>query len=105
MSKKTAGHDWFLKHSLREVREGQVLTLAGSHFTVLAQERRHRLVHLNLEAEGGGQVTLIGVPGARIRLREGMRTAHSPADSSTDPVAGVEGANEGGTAHDRGTGH
>lgn len=89
MSKKSAGHDSFLEHSLREVREGQVLKLAGSHFTVLTQERRHRLVHLNLEAEGGGQATLIGVPGARVRLREGMRMAHSPGDSSTDPVAGV----------------
>lgn len=60
-------------------------------------------MHLNLEAEGGGQATLIGVPGARVRLRDGMGMAHSPGDSSTDPVAGVDGANEGGTANDRGT--
>jgi hypothetical protein len=92
MSKKSAGQHSALEHSLREVREGQVLKLAGSRFTVLAQERRHRLVHLDLEAEGGGQATLIGVPGARVRLSEGMEMAplYSPSDSATGPVTGVQ---------------
>ena len=60
----------FVKHKLREVVEGQVLRLADDSFAVLGKRRRHRLVHLDLEADDGSRATLIGVPGARVRLRK-----------------------------------
>lgn len=60
----------FVEHKLREVLEGQILRLAGASFAIVAKHRRHRLVHLDLEADDGTRTTLIGVPGARFRLRE-----------------------------------
>jgi hypothetical protein len=60
----------FVKYRLRDVLEGQVLRLAGSNFSVVAKRRRDRLVHLDLEADDQASATLIGVPGARVRLRE-----------------------------------
>ena len=61
----------FTKRRLREVLEGQILRLADSSFAVVAKHRRRRLVQLDLEADDGSRSTLIGVPGARVRLREG----------------------------------
>jgi hypothetical protein len=55
---------------LREVFEGQVLRLADTSFAVLARHRRHHLIHLDLEADDGSHSTLIGIPGALVRLRE-----------------------------------
>jgi hypothetical protein len=59
-----------VQYRLWEVREGQILRLAGSSFAVVAKHRRHRLVHLDLEADDGAHATLIGVPGALVRLGE-----------------------------------
>ena len=61
----------FTKRRLREVLEGQILRLADSSFAVVAKHRRRRLVQLDLEADDGSRSTLIGVSGARVRLREG----------------------------------
>jgi hypothetical protein len=60
----------FTEHKLRKVLEGQVLRLADTSFAVVARHRRHRLIHLDLEADDGSHSTLIGIPGARVRLRE-----------------------------------
>lgn len=60
----------FAKHKLREVIEGQSLRLADTSFAVVAKHRRHRLIHLDLEADDGSLSTLIGVPGARVSLCE-----------------------------------
>lgn len=58
-----------VEFKLRDIRAGQVLRLADTSFAVVAQHRRHRLVHLDLEADDGAPATLIGIPGARVRLR------------------------------------
>ncbi|MCB5275939.1 hypothetical protein BJG92_03493 [Arthrobacter sp. SO5] len=60
----------FVKHKLQDVLEGQILRLGGDRFAVIAKHRRHRLVHLDLETEDGGPATLIGIPGARVMVRE-----------------------------------
>lgn len=57
-----------VKQRLRELREGQVLRLADDSFAVVATHRQRRLVHVYLESEDGASATLIGVPGARVRL-------------------------------------
>ena len=58
----------FNECKLRKVLEGQILRLADADFfAVVAKRRRDRLVHLDLEADDGTRVTLIGVPGARFR--------------------------------------
>lgn len=80
MSKQSAGRNAFVEHRLRDVRKGQVLKLGGSPFAVLAQERRKRLVQLDLKAEDGALTTLIGVRRARVRLRNGTETL--PGDPS-----------------------
>jgi hypothetical protein len=67
---KTAARQHFVEHKLRDVLEGQILRLADASFAVVAKQRRRRLVHLDLEADDGSCATLIGVPGARVRLRE-----------------------------------
>lgn len=59
-----------VQYKLREIREGQVLRLADSSFAVVAKHRRHRLVHLDLESDDGAHASLIGIPGARVRLCE-----------------------------------
>lgn len=55
---------------LRDIAEGQILRLAGSSFAVVGRRQEGPLIHLDLEAEDGAPATLIGVPGARFRLRE-----------------------------------
>lgn len=97
MSKQSEGRYLFVEHSLREVREGQVLKLAGSRFAVLAKERRRRLVHLDLKAEDGGRATLIGVPGARVTLRErkGKRPVADPQDRHAIPGTAADAAIDG----------
>lgn len=62
----------FLECELRQAHEGQVLRVAGESFAVVAKYRRRRVVHLDLEAGDGAHATLIGVPRARVRLREGV---------------------------------
>jgi hypothetical protein len=57
-----------IEQKLRDVREGQILALAGTSFAIVSKHRRHRLVHLDLEADDGSPATLIGVPRARFRL-------------------------------------
>lgn len=95
MSKQSTGRHPFVEHSLREVREGHILNLAGSRFAVLAKERRRRLVLLDLEAEDGGHASLIGVPAARVRLRERMEKPqrHQSRGTDTVPVAGLPDRN------------
>jgi hypothetical protein len=65
----------FVKYRLRDVLEGQVLLLAGANFSVVAKHRRDRLVHLDLQADDKASATLIGMPGARVRLREDTSAA------------------------------
>ncbi|MFE4229336.1 hypothetical protein ACFRJ8_15785 [Arthrobacter sp. NPDC056886] len=65
----------FVKYRLRDVLEGQVLRLAGTNFSVVAKRRRDRLVHLDLESDDQASATLIGIPGARVRLREDTSAA------------------------------
>ncbi|SKC09570.1 hypothetical protein SAMN05660473_04129 [Arthrobacter sp. 49Tsu3.1M3] len=60
-----------LKYRLRHVFEGQVLRLGGVNFSVVATHRQDRLVHLELETEDQASATLIGRPGARVRLLAG----------------------------------
>ena len=60
-----------LKYRLRHVLEGQVLRLGGANFSVVATHRQDRLVHLELETEDRASATLIGMPGARVRLLAG----------------------------------
>jgi hypothetical protein len=57
-----------IEQKLRDVLEGQTLVLAGSSFAIVAKRHRHRLVHLDLEADDGSHATLIGVPRAHFRL-------------------------------------
>jgi hypothetical protein len=71
MSNKSAHRKSFVGRKLREVREGQILKLAGARFAVVATQRQPRLIQLDLEAEDGAPATLLGVPGARVRLHEG----------------------------------
>jgi len=59
-----------VKYKLRDVLEGHVLRLADSNFSVVAKHRHDRLVHLDLEADDRASATLIGLPGARVRLLE-----------------------------------
>lgn len=61
----------FIEYELRQAHEGQVLRIAGESFAVVAKHRRRRTVRLDLKAEDGAHATLIGVPAARVRLREG----------------------------------
>lgn len=70
MGQQSEGRHLFVEHSLCDVREGQALKLSGSRLAVLAQERRRRPVHLDLEAEDGGCSTLKDAPGARVTLRK-----------------------------------
>jgi hypothetical protein len=73
----------FVEHRLRDVLEGQVLRLADASFAVAAKHRRHRLVHLELEADDGTRATLIGIPGARFRRREENTDDEPPASPKT----------------------
>jgi hypothetical protein len=73
---------------LRLAHEGQVLRVAGECFTVLAKGRRRRVVRLDLEAEDGAHATLIGVPQARVRLREGEAAPFPRAPAAPAPADG-----------------
>jgi hypothetical protein len=68
MSRQSAPPHSSVEYRLREVQEGQILKLADFSFAVLTKQRRHGLVHLDLEAADGAFATLIGIPGARVRL-------------------------------------
>jgi hypothetical protein len=67
---KPASPQSFDERKLRKVLEGQVLRLADASFAVVAKHHQDRLIHLDLAAEDGTRATLIGVPRARVRLRE-----------------------------------
>jgi hypothetical protein len=74
------------KHRLREVHEGNVLRLADMSFAVVSTELRRSTVHLDLEAADGSRTTLIGVPGARVSLRQGAGE-HFRAHARPEPVS------------------
>jgi hypothetical protein len=77
---------------LRLAHEGQALRVAGECFTVLAKGRRRRVVRLDLEAEDGAHATLIGVPQARVRLREGEAAPLPESPGSAGPRGRVRNA-------------
>lgn len=64
-------HQLFNEYELRQAHEGQVFRIAGESFAVVAKHRRRRTDRFELEAEDGSHATLIGVPAARVTLREG----------------------------------
>lgn len=78
MSRQSARPRSYTGYTLREVREDQILELADSSYAILTKQRRRGLVHLDLEANDGARTTLIGVPGARVRLGERASTTPIP---------------------------